>query len=177
VTVESLAYAHVISLDPNDEGTVTVGEHCRIHRTVQLDVDGFGYQLRPDGTWETKPQRYGVRISEDVHIGAGTVIARGSYRNTRIRRGTRIDAKVFIAHNVRIGEDCLIVAGAILCGSVELGDRVIVGPGAIVKEHVTVADDALIGAGAVVLKDVPQNAVMVGNPAKYLRDRKPQEAV
>ena len=150
---------------------------CRIGAGVRLGVPGFGYDLQADGSWLKKEEHYGVILGEDVEIGANTVIARGSYRDTFVGRGTKIDACVFIAHNCLIGEDCLIVAEAEISGSVVVGNGTIIGPGATIKEHVNIGSFCLIGAGAVVLKDVPAGQVWVGNPARYLRERRPGEAV
>lgn len=158
-------------------GPVRMGEGVKLGPGVQLGVAGFGYTLHPEGHWEDKPQAKGVVVEADVHIGANTVVARGSYRDTVIGRGTKIDAMVFIAHNVLIGRDCLIVACAEISGSVEIGDGAIIGPNVTIKEHVKIGPGALIGAGAVVLKDVPPDEVWVGNPARFLRDRKPGEAI
>jgi UDP-3-O-[3-hydroxymyristoyl] glucosamine N-acyltransferase len=163
--------AHVAGL-----GRLTIGERVQIGPGVQLAVEGFGYKL-VHGRWMRKSQSCGVRISADVDIGANTVIARGSYRDTTIGRGTKIDAMVFIAHNVMVGRNCLIVAHSEISGSVVIQDDVIIGPNVTIKEHVTIGRGALIGAGAVVLKDVPPGEVWVGNPAHYLRMRKAGEAI
>lgn len=169
--------AELVAFLATEHVLTSIRSNCRIHPSAQIGVDGFGYELQPDGTWDEKPQSCGVVIGDNVHIGAGAVIARGSYRDTTIGNGTKVDANCFVAHNVLIGENCLIVAGAEISGSVVLGDGVIIGPNVCIKEHVTVGDGALIGCGAVVLKDVPAGQVWVGNPARYLRDRREGEAV
>jgi UDP-3-O-[3-hydroxymyristoyl] glucosamine N-acyltransferase len=159
------------------ERLVRVGIGGKIDPGVQLGVDGFGFSLAEDGAYARKPQHFGVVVGSRVHIGANSVIARGSYRDTTIGDGTKIDALVFVAHNCLIGRNCLLIAHATLCGSVELGEGVLVGAGATIKEHVKVGDRALIGAGAVVLRDVPAGEVWVGNPARKLRDRAPGEMI
>lgn len=155
---------------------VSIGEDCCFADGVQIGDDGFGYEW-VEGRWERRPHEYGVVIGDRVEIGANTVVHRGRWRDTMIGDGTKIDSLCFVAHNVQVGRDCLIVAHAMLAGSVTLRDRVIVGGGALIKQGVTVGDDAILGLGAVVLADVPPCAVMVGNPARHLRNRRPGETL
>jgi UDP-3-O-[3-hydroxymyristoyl] glucosamine N-acyltransferase len=155
---------------------VQIGSDCRIGPGTLIGVDGFGYTLEPDGSWQRKDEEYGVVIEDRVDIGAGSIIARGSYRDTVIGKGTKIDAGVFIAHNVLVGRNCLIVAGAEISGSVELGDGVIVGPQVSIKQHLNIDDGAFVGMGAVVVKDIPAGEIWAGNPARYMRDREEGEA-
>lgn len=157
-----------VSIEPH----VAIGERCRIDEGVRIGQPGFGYALDDDGRWHQKPEKCGVVIGDDVHIGANTVIARGSYRDTMIGDGTKIDATVFVAHNVQIGRDCAIVAGAVICGSVVLEDGVYVGPGAIIRDHVTVGEGSLVGMGAVVTKDVPAGVTVMGSPARDVGESK-----
>jgi len=141
-----------------------------------LGSDGFGY--RWDGArWVRRDHPFGVVIGEEVEIGEGTVIHRGRWRDTVIGEGTKIDALVFVAHNVVVGRHCLLVAGAKLAGSVTVGDEVIVGLNASVVPGLTVGDRAIIGAGAVVTKDVPAGEVWAGNPARYMRHRRDGETL
>jgi UDP-3-O-[3-hydroxymyristoyl] glucosamine N-acyltransferase len=159
------------------EGTVNVGDRTRIDAGARIGVEGFGYTLTDSGVWAAKSHVFGVEIEADVVVGANTVVCRGSYRNTLIARGTKLDSQVFVAHNVQIDEDCLIIAHAELSGSVAVGPGVIIGPRVCVKEHVAIGEGALIGIGAVVLHDVPPGQVWAGSPARYLRDRRDGEAV
>ncbi len=153
---------------------VVMGPDCVIAPNASIGGPGFGYERLPDtdGSWTYKDHPFGVRIGDHVHVGSNTTIHRGRWRHTEIGPGTKIDANVFIAHNVVIGRDCLVIAGAHIGGSCEIGDRAIIGIGATLSDHVKVGWGALVGAGAVVVKDVPEGAVVVGNPAKYLRDRR-----
>lgn len=118
--------------------------------------------------WRRFPHIGGVRIGANVEIGSNTCIDRGAIGDTVIGDGTKIDNHVHVAHNVRIGRDCIIVAGAVIGGSAVLGDRVFVGINASIKNKVRIGDDAVIGMGAVVTKDVPAGETWVGNPARKM---------
>lgn len=144
---------------------VTIGSNCVIKPGAVIGTDGFGYKYDDVRGWVPKDHPYGVVIGNHVHIGANTVIDRGSGRPTRIERGARIDNLVHIAHNVQIGQRAVVVALAELSGSVVVMRRAWIGPRACVKEHVTIGSRALVGIGAVVLKDVPADQTWVGNPA------------
>lgn len=147
---------------------VTIGAACVIGPGVVIGCDGFGYENVGD-RWERKLQNHGVVIEDDVQVGANAVIARGSYRDTVIGTGTRIDALAFVAHNCIVGEHCMIVAHAELSGSVEVGDGAWIGPSACVREHLSIGAGALVGLGAVVVKDVSDGETWAGNPAKRLK--------
>ncbi|KKN59935.1 hypothetical protein LCGC14_0536850 [marine sediment metagenome] len=105
-----------------------------------------------------------------VEIFSGTNIVRPTLDDTRIGEGTKIDYNCHIAHNVNIGKHCLIIAGTILGGSVTIGDNCYLGIGCMIKNKVKIGNNVTIGVGAVVLEDVKDNYVMVGNPAKFLRN-------
>jgi UDP-3-O-[3-hydroxymyristoyl] glucosamine N-acyltransferase len=153
-----------------------MGVNCRIDIGCQIGSDGFGYEWSDEG-WRYRPHPFGVAIGDNVDIGANTVIHAGRWRDTTIGQGTKIDALVFIAHNVVIGRDCLIVANAMIAGSVHIGDEVIIGGSASIRPGVTVGDRAIIGMGAAVVTDVPPDEVWAGTPARYMRDRHPGETL
>jgi len=150
---------------------VTVGANCVIGPGACIGQDGFGYTKQDDGSWLRKPQSHGVVIADDVHIGPNVCIDRGSYRDTKIGRGTRIDSLVHVAHNVEIGEDCLIIALSMIAGSVEIADGAYVAPCVAVREHRTIGAGAFVGLGAVVVADVADGEHVKGVPAKAFQPR------
>jgi UDP-3-O-[3-hydroxymyristoyl] glucosamine N-acyltransferase len=106
-----------------------------------------------------------VNIGDDIEIGAGTTIDRGTVADTSIGHGTKIDNQVQIAHNVRIGQTCLICGQVGVAGSVVIGDRVILGGKAGVSDHLRIGSDAVIAAGSLVATNIPAQSVMMGAPA------------
>ena len=147
---------------------VEIGERVVIMPGASIGAPGFGYEQADDGTWNYREHPFGVVVGDDVHIGANACIDAGRHRMTVIGRGTKIDNLVHIAHNVWIGEDCLIIALAELSGTVEVGDRAIVSPAASVRDHQKIGDDAHVGIGACVIKDIPAGETWAGVPARRL---------
>jgi UDP-3-O-[3-hydroxymyristoyl] glucosamine N-acyltransferase len=159
-------YANVVLYD----GTV-LGSRVIIHANAVLGADGFGYRLK-DGRHIKVPQLGSVEIEDDVEIGAGTAIDRGTFQATRVGAGTKIDNLVQIGHNCRIGRHNLLVSQVGIAGSSSTGDYVILAGQVGVVDHVHIGDGALIGAKAGVTKDVPPGKRMLGAPATAERDQK-----
>jgi len=147
---------------------VSIGENCEIGAGSVIGDPGFGYETSPN----QPPLRFthlaGVDVGNNVIVGNGATIARGSLSNTKIGDDVKIDNLVHIAHNVSVGSRSLIAASAEISGSVVMGVDVWVGPNSSVRDGVHVGDRALIGIGAVVMRDVREDAVVAGNPAREL---------
>ena len=110
-------------------------------------------------------------IGKDVEIGRLVNIDKGSWRDTKIGQGTKIDSHVHISHNAIVGEHCLLVAGGSIGGSAEIGDYSYIGFNAVIKQHVTIGKHVIIGAGAIVINDVADYEIMAGNPAKSIKSK------
>ncbi|MCA3268391.1 MAG: hypothetical protein ING19_20200, partial [Azospirillum sp.] len=151
---------------------VRIGARVTVHAGSVLGADGFGYERAEDGTMQKFPHIGGVIVEDDVEIGANACVDRGSLDDTAIRRGAKIDNLVHIAHNVEVGEDCVVIAHAMIGGSVRLGPRAWVAPSASILNGLEVGADAVVGLGAVVVKPVAAGAVVKGNPARP-RDASP----
>jgi UDP-3-O-[3-hydroxymyristoyl] glucosamine N-acyltransferase len=137
---------------------VSIGSRAIVHAGVVIGADGFGHKWAETG-WLKVPQVGGVRIGDDVEIGACTSIDRGSIDDTVIGSGVRLDNQIQIAHNCSIGEHTVIASGVGVSGSVTIGKRCIVGGKAGFVGHISVCDDAVITGAAVVTKDITQPGV------------------
>lgn len=144
-------------------GTV-IGRRVVIHGGTVLGSDGFGYVPDPDGRQHKIPQVGRVVVEDDVEIGANVTVDRATLGETRIARGTKIDNLVQIAHNVRVGEDAILVAQVGISGSTSLGDRVTIAGQTGVAGHIEVGDDITITARAGVTKSVHGEGIYSGFP-------------
>lgn len=156
------------------ENTV-VGARCVIHANAVLGAYGFGYSS-VNGRHRLSAQLGNVVIEDDVEIGAGTTVDRGTYGSTLIGEGTKIDNQVMIAHNCRIGRHNMLCAQVGIAGSTTTGDYVVMAGQVGVRDHVRIGDKAVLGAMAGVINDVPDNARMVGIPATPEREQMVKQA-
>lgn len=145
-----------------------IGHECRIEAGAVLGSKGFGFARDSTGTLVRFPQLGKVVLGDRVEIGSRASVDCGSLQDTEIGCGTKVDDLAYIAHNVSIGRDCLIMAGAVLCGGCRIGDFVEIAPGAVVREKITIGARARIGLGSVVTKDVPAGVSVAGVPARPL---------
>jgi UDP-3-O-[3-hydroxymyristoyl] glucosamine N-acyltransferase len=153
-------HPHVVLYD----GTV-LGNRVIVHANAVLGADGFGYRLQ-GGQHVKMPQLGSVEIGDDVEIGAGTTIDRGTFQATRIGAGTKIDNLVQIGHNCQIGKHNLFVSQVGIAGSCSTGDYVVIAGQVGVADHVRIEDQAIIGARSGVVRDVPAGERMLGAPAR-----------
>lgn len=144
---------------------ITIGKNVTIGPGCVIGYDGFGYNRNEKGHLEKFPHYGGVIIEDDVEIGSNVSIDRGVLDDTIIKQGAKIDNFCHIAHNVIVGKHSLVIAHAMIGGSTKIGDYSWIAPSAALMEGIKIGDKALVGLGAVVTKDVPDNTVVVGNPA------------
>ena len=138
---------------------VLIYPHCRlgqrgiVHSGVVIGADGFG--LAPeDGRWLKVPQIGRVVIGDDVEIGANTTIDRGTFEDTVIEDGVKLDNQIQIAHNVRIGAHTAIAACVGIAGSTLIGKHCIIGGAAMFVGHIEVTDGVTISGGTLVSKSI-----------------------
>ena len=144
-----------------------VGNRVIIHGGTVIGADGFGY-VWAEGRYLKIPQLGSVVIEDDVELGANVCVDRATLGSTIIKRGTKVDNLVQIAHNAVIGEDVTLSGQVGLAGSVRVGDRAIMGGQAGVVDHIAIGPDARIGAASVVTKHVPAGQTVWGYPARQI---------
>lgn len=146
-----------------------VREGCRLgHRVILqpasiIGSDGFGFA--PDGSGYYKIPQVGIVVLEDdVEIGSNSCVDRAALGETRIRRGTKLDNLVQIAHNVVIGEDCILVSQSGIAGSTRVGNHCTFGGQAAIAGHLKVGDNVMIGGRGGATNDVASNQILSGLP-------------
>ena len=150
-----------------------IGKRVRIHAGTVIGSDGYGYVL--DGGFHRKvPQIGNVVIGDDVEIGANTTVDRGALGSTVIGKGTKIDNLVQIAHNVQIGEHCIIVAQVGIAGSAKLGQYAVLAGQCGIGGHLKLGNQVTVGAQAGVMHDMPDGSKWIGSPAQPDKDFKRQ---
>ena len=145
------------------ENTI-VGDRCLIHSHAVIGSYGFGYEM-VDGKHQLCAQLGHVEIGDDVEIGAGATIDRGTYGPTIIGQGTKIDNLVQIAHNCRLGKHNLICSQVGIAGSTTTGDYVVMAGQVGVRDHVHIGDRVMIGAKSGVSNDIAPGLTVIGSPA------------
>jgi UDP-3-O-[3-hydroxymyristoyl] glucosamine N-acyltransferase len=140
-----------------------IGSRVILQPNAVIGSDGFGFA--PDGSRYHKiPQVGRVIIEDDVEIGSCSCVDRGTLDDTRIGRGTKIDNLVQIAHNVLIGEDCIMVSQVGISGSTEIGRHCTFGGQSGTSGHLKVGDNVTIAARGGVSNNVESNQTMAGFP-------------
>ncbi len=154
---------------------VAIGDRVIIHSGTVIGSDGFGF-VEVNGKHHKIAQVGTVEVGDDVEIGANVTIDRARFDKTIIGRGTKIDNLVQIAHNVVIGENCLIVAQVGISGSTVIGNNVILAGQAGLVGHISVGDNAIVTAQSGVSKSIPAGAMFSGYPARPFHENQKAHA-
>ena len=152
-----------------------LGDRVTVHSGTVIGSDGYGYET-VQGIHTKIPQVGTVEIGDNVEIGACVTIDRARFGRTVIGAGTKIDNLVQIAHNVRIGRNCLIVSQVGISGSTVIGDGVTMAGRSGSFGHVRIGDGAVLSALAVASKDIPAGKMMSGFPARPVDEHRRTEA-
>lgn len=122
---------------------VNLGQRVVLHSGVVIGSDGFGNAQSAQG-WHKVPQLGGVRIGDDVEIGANTTVDRGALDDTVIEDGVKLDNQIQIGHNVHIGMHTAIAGCVAIAGSTKIGKRCLIGGGACIAGHLDIGDNIVI---------------------------------
>ncbi len=141
-----------------------IGSRCIIHANTVIGSDGFGYAHTKSGEHVKIEQTGNVIIEDDVEIGSNTSIDRATFTSTIIRRGTKIDNLVHIAHNVEVGEHSIIAGQTGIAGSTVLGRNVVMAAQSGATGHIRIADFTTIAARGGVTKNTEQGKTYAGFP-------------
>jgi UDP-3-O-[3-hydroxymyristoyl] glucosamine N-acyltransferase len=154
---------------------VRIGKNVIIQFGSVIGSDGFGY-VPYEGRQHKIPHLGTVVLEDEVEIGANCCIDRGTFGDTRVKRGAKLDNLVHVAHNVTIGENTLIAAQTGISGSTVIGSEVTIAGQVGFVGHIEIGDRAMIGAQAGVTKSIPAGLVVSGYPARDHRKAKREEA-
>lgn len=153
-----------------------IGDNVIIHSGTTIGSDGFGY-AQADGKHLKIPQIGRVVIEDDVEIGANCAIDRAALGVTLIGKGTKVDNLVQIAHNVKMGENCIIISQVGISGSTELGNGVILAGQAGIIGHLKLGDNVIVAAQSGVKDDLEAGKKYLGSPAREMMSQKRIEAI
>jgi len=136
-------------------GGVRIGARCIVHPGAVLGADGFGFAPHA-GTWVKVPQVGGVRIGDDVDIGANTTIDRGAIDDTVVANGVKLDNQIQVGHNVIIGAHTAIAGCVGISGSTTIGERCMIGGGTGIGGHLTIVDDVVVTGCSMISTSIRQ---------------------
>lgn len=154
-----------------------IGSDVLIGSGTVIGSEGYGFAQDASRRSHPIPQTGNVVIEDRVRIGANCCIDRAAYRETRIGAGTKIDNLCHIAHNVEIGQDCLLTSMLCIAGSSKIGNRVMTSGQTGISDHVSVCDDAVLLHRAGVTKDIDTPGAYGGLPTQPLGDYMKNSAV
>ena len=162
---------------------VTAGDRLIVQPGAIIGSDGFSFVTpeesgveeirRTLGTRDKLRQQHwtrihslgAVEIGDDVEIGAGSTIDRGTIRATQIGSGTKLDNLVHLGHNVVVGDDCLLCGQVGIAGSSRVGNRVVLAGQCGVSDNIEIGDDVIAGGASKIFTRIPAGRVVLGNPA------------
>ncbi len=147
-----------------------IGNRVIIHNGAVIGSDGFGYLQDKDRPHIKIPQVGTITVEDDVEVGANTTIDRAALGETIIKKGTKIDNLVQVAHNVEIGPDSILAGQVGISGSTIIGKNVIMGGQVAVADHVNIGDNVMVAGRTGITKDVPSDCVIAGFPHLEIKE-------
>lgn len=169
---------HVIGCDDDLELLFRQGIHCA---AIGIGFLGVGdlrerlvQKLKAIGFFLPSIIDPSAVIADDVEVGEGTFIGKGTILNSGAHIGnfSIVNSGAIVEHDTCVGNYCHVAPGAVLCGEVALEACSFVGAGSVVLPQLSIGDHSIVGAGSVVLRNISSHEVWVGNPAKMMRENR-----
>ena len=146
-------------------GDTGIGGDCIVHACAVLGAEGFGFARQADGSYKKIPQTGNVVLEDCVEIGANTTVDRSTMGSTVIRKGTKLDNLIQIAHNVEVGQNTAIAAQTGVAGSSKIGAGCVIGGQVGIAGHLHIGDRTTIAAQSGVIADIAAGATVMGSPS------------
>lgn len=163
---EDVVIGEYCELYPNTvlHKSTTIGNFVVVHANTVIGKEGFGFVR--ETRYEKIPHVGGVVIRDFVEVGSNVTIDRGTIGDTVIGEGTKIDNQVHIAHNVKIGRDCIIMGQSGIAGSSKIGNNVVLCGQVGISDHLEIEDDVVVHAKSGVFKSLKKGKKYSGIPAR-----------
>lgn len=150
-----------------------LGKRCILHSGVVLGSDGFGFAKGEDGSYTKIPQLGNVELEDDIEIGANTTIDCATMGSTRIKKGTKLDNLIMVAHNCEIGKNNVIASQSGFSGSTKVGNDCMIGGQVGISGHIEIGNNVTIAAQSGIANNIKSKSIVMGSPAfdasKYKR--------
>ena len=146
-----------------------IGKRCEIHPQCCVGKEGYGYAHDEEFNHTKIPHQGRVVLEDDVHLGGNCTIDRGTFTETRLEKGLRLDNQVHIAHNCRFGRNSLITAGFATAGSTKVGANFVTGGKVVTAGHLEICDNVQIAGVSAVSKDITEPGQYGGSPLMPLQ--------
>ncbi len=156
------------------EKNVIINENVSIRNGTVIGGRAFNFGLKNDCLVKDSQRLPGdgkVIIKKNVEIGNNCVISRGVFENTIIGENSRINDLTHIGNSVVIGKNTLIMANVDISARVEIGDKCWIAQSSCIRQGISIGNNVQVGMGAVVVKDINNNTVVYGAPAKFIKKR------
>lgn len=145
-----------------------IGDDCVIQSFTVIGSEGFGYAVDKHGERHHILHKGKVILHDRVEVGAGCTIDRGTFEDTVIGAGTKLDNQIHIAHNAVIGKRGVLTGGYMMAGSTKIGDQFVAGARSGVLGHLKITDNVTLAGGTEVRSDIDNPGAYGGSPAQPL---------